>query len=55
MMAKVVQCDRCKGITKNENNNLIALFGGYSSYKNYDLCPDCAEKLINFIELVENE
>lgn len=57
-MAFVKQCDRCKKIYKNitcecklydvEPDVRIILDKGEG--KTYDLCPECVEKVIKFVE-----
>lgn len=58
-MAKALKCDRCGqfyDLLTELRNYRIRDFSESCKYEKYvDLCPDCYEKLINFLDEIKNQ
>ena len=58
-MAKALKCDRCGSfydLIKEPRNYLIRDFSKPIKYEKYvDLCPDCYNKFLNFLDEIKNQ
>jgi uncharacterized radical SAM superfamily protein len=48
----ITKCDKCKKIKDIKNRGKwtdISISGGYFSYKNFDFCEQCGDKIVKKI------